>query len=139
MTRTGRFLRASKLDELPQILNVLQGTMSFVGPRPCLPSQDLVLDARRRAGVTGLRPGISGWAQLSGIDMSMPELLASVEREYLHDSTLTDDVRVVLATLPGPIQLDRTFDHLDNNDTHDLRSHDLRTFDLIESSDSKSL
>ena len=112
ITRVGRFLRATKVDELPQLANVLLGEMSLVGPRPCLPSQHDVLEARRAAGVTGLLPGVSGWAQLAAIDMSTPEWLAAVDAEYMRESTFADDIRILLATAPGPVQVARDFEHL---------------------------
>lgn len=83
ITSSGRFLRASKLDELPQLVNVLFGHMSFVGPRPCLLSQHEVIDARDRKGVYRVRPGITGLSQLSGVDMSTPELLAETDSRML--------------------------------------------------------
>src|SRR5690606_33878575 len=70
ITGVGRFLRRSKLDELPQLWNVLKGEISIVGPRPCLPSQEALVAERRRLGVLALRPGITGLAQVRGIDMS---------------------------------------------------------------------
>lgn len=112
VTRIGRFLRATKVDELPQLVNVLRGEMSLVGPRPCLPSQQEVIEARRAAGVMQLLPGVSGWAQLAGIDMSTPEWLAAVDRQYMVESTIVDDVRVVFATMPGPLTITQNFDQL---------------------------
>jgi lipopolysaccharide/colanic/teichoic acid biosynthesis glycosyltransferase len=68
VTRSGRFLRRTSLDELPQLMNVLKGEMSLVGPRPALPSQDYVNQTRRECGVEALLPGITGWAQVCGRD-----------------------------------------------------------------------
>lgn len=102
VTPVGRILRRAKLDELPQLWNVARGEMSFVGPRPCLPSQTALIEARRGRGVDALRPGITGLAQVRGIDMSDPERLALVDAEYLTRRSLGLDLRILLATLvPG--------------------------------------
>ena len=75
--RIGSILRKTRLDEFPQLLNVVRGDMSMVGPRPCLPSQIKVIEARRERGLTSITPGITGLAQLAGADMSDPFGLAS--------------------------------------------------------------
>ena len=75
ITPIGRRLRSLKLDELPQLFNVLRGDMSLVGPRPCLPNQAEVIAARRARDVFDIRPGITGIAQLASIDMSTPDSL----------------------------------------------------------------
>ena len=83
VTPLGRILRSTKLDELPQLINVLKGEMSLVGPRPCLPNQFELIEAREQRGIFYFRPGITGLAQIRGIDMSNPAYLASVESEML--------------------------------------------------------
>jgi O-antigen biosynthesis protein WbqP len=83
ITLLGGFLRRTKLDELPQLWNVLIGDMSLVGPRPGLPAQRDLLQAREAEGVFAARPGITGLAQLRGIDMSTPDLLARTDAEML--------------------------------------------------------
>lgn len=98
---TGRLLRRLKIDELPQIWNVLNGTMSFVGPRPGLPNQLDLIEARRRHGVFSLVPGITGIAQVRGIDMSTPELLAEVDGGYRGRWSLARDFRILWATATG--------------------------------------
>lgn len=107
ITPLGRRLRAWKLDELPQLWNVLRGEMSFVGPRPCLPAQVTLIEARRRRGVHRLRPGITGLAQVQGIDMSDPERLAEVDARYLQQQGFVTDLRLILATLTGAGRGDR--------------------------------
>jgi lipopolysaccharide/colanic/teichoic acid biosynthesis glycosyltransferase len=72
VTKIGRFLRATKLDEIPQLWNVVRGEMAFVGPRPCLPSQTELVQEREIRGVYGIIPGITGLGQVRGIDMSEP-------------------------------------------------------------------
>jgi O-antigen biosynthesis protein WbqP len=107
VTPLGHFLRRTKLDELPQFWNVLLGDMSFVGPRPGLPSQTALTEARARAGVFKARPGITGLAQLQGIDMSTPEMLAEVDARMLAGLTLTGYLGFIMATALGGGRGDR--------------------------------
>lgn len=101
VTRIGRFIRLTRLDELPQLWNVLLGEMSLVGPRPCLPSQTALIEARNKRGVLEIPPGVTGLAQVNGIDMSAPEVLASMDAEYLRIRSFTVDLRLILATILG--------------------------------------
>ena len=101
ITPIGRMLRASKLDELPQLWNVLKGEMSFVGPRPCLPSQTLLIEERRKRGVLACRPGITGLAQINDIDMSDPIKLADKDEEYTKTQSLGGDMVILLRTVLG--------------------------------------
>ena len=101
VTRLGRFLRRTKLDELPQIWNILRNEISLIGPRPCLPSQTDLIEARRRRGVLRIKPGISGLAQINGIDMSKPEILASWDARYMALRSVLLDVKIMLATARG--------------------------------------
>lgn len=107
VTRVGRFFRRTKVDELPQVWNVLKGDMSFVGPRPCLPSQVELIYERRVLGVAALKPGITGPAQLRGIDMSTPRALAEADAEYLRLQSTAFDLRCVISTLLGSGSGDR--------------------------------
>jgi O-antigen biosynthesis protein WbqP len=101
ITPTGRRLRSAKLDELPQLFNVLRGDMSLVGPRPCLPSQIDVIAARRLRNVFSIRPGITGTAQLASIDMSTPERLAQADSRYIENRTFIGDLRILVSTALG--------------------------------------
>lgn len=101
ITRVGAFLRRTKLDELPQLWNVLAGDMSFVGPRPSLPSQIRLNDRRRELGVDQLLPGITGVGQVAGLDMSQPELLAECDAFYLDPWSLKRDLRLLWQTALG--------------------------------------
>jgi lipopolysaccharide/colanic/teichoic acid biosynthesis glycosyltransferase len=83
VTGLGAYLRHSKLDELPQLWNVVIGDMSLVGPRPCLPSQKILIQERFKRGVFNVRPGITGLAQINGIDMSRPKELAEKDLEMI--------------------------------------------------------
>lgn len=99
ITRFGSWLRRTKLDELPQLWNVLMGEMSLVGPRPCLFSQHELIEARQNLGVFDARPGITGWAQLSGIDMSAPERLAQVDAAMLSELNVQTYCTTLLYTV----------------------------------------
>lgn len=101
VTRVGGFLRRTKLDELPQVLNILRGEIALIGPRPCLPVQEALIAARARNGVFALMPGISGLAQVEGIDMSDPERLAARDADYAAMQSILLDLRLVLATATG--------------------------------------
>ncbi len=107
VTPIGHFLRRSKLDEFPQLWNVLKGEMSLVGPRPCLFSQEELMRERERLGVFAVRPGITGLAQIRGIDMSTPELLAQTDAEMIASFSLRHYFRYILLTLLGKGSGDR--------------------------------
>ena len=110
ITPFGRFLRRSKLDELPQLWNVLKGDMSLVGPRPCLFNQEELINEREARGVFAVRPGITGLAQLKGIDMSQPLLLAKTDADMMSLLTVKDYLRFVLLTTMGKGAGDRIRD-----------------------------
>ncbi len=101
VTPFGHFLRRTKLDELPQLWNVLRGEMSLVGPRPCLFNQQELIAHRTALGVFSARPGITGLAQIQGIDMSTPELLAKTDAEMLVSFTSLDYFRYIFLTVLG--------------------------------------
>ena len=101
ITRFGAFLRKTKLDELPQLWNVLKGDMSLVGPRPCLPGQRELIIERDRRGVFGVRPGITGLAQISNIDMATPVLLAETDHLMLVRLGPRVYLRYIILTITG--------------------------------------
>jgi lipopolysaccharide/colanic/teichoic acid biosynthesis glycosyltransferase len=101
ITRFGHFLRKTKLDELPQLWNVLKGEMSLVGPRPGLFNQEELTAERARRGVYDVRPGITGLAQVSEIDMSTPALLAETDRKMIQSLTLSDYFKYIFMTVAG--------------------------------------
>lgn len=101
ITRLGAFLRRTKLDELPQLWNVLKGDMSLVGPRPCLFNQTELIAERHSRGVFGARPGITGLAQVSNIDMSTPKLLAETDAQMLQSLTLALYFKYIFMTVGG--------------------------------------
>lgn len=107
ITQFGRFLRKTKLDELPQLWNVVKGEMSLVGPRPCLPNQTKLIDSRQVLGVFEARPGITGLAQVKAIDMSTPKLLAETDAQMLQTLSFKTYWRYILLTLAGKGRGDR--------------------------------
>jgi O-antigen biosynthesis protein WbqP len=107
VTPLGRFLRRTKLDELPQLWNVLKGEMSLVGPRPCLFNQQELIDAREQLGVFAARPGITGLAQVNEIDMSTPELLAQTDARMLSSLGIRNYFAYILMTVTGKGSGDR--------------------------------
>lgn len=107
ITPFGGFLRKTKLDELPQLWNVLKGEMSLVGPRPGLFNQEELTLAREAKNVYSVRPGITGLAQVNEIDMSTPELLAKTDREMIDTLTLSSYFKYILMTVTGSGSGDR--------------------------------
>jgi O-antigen biosynthesis protein WbqP len=101
ITRLGVFLRRTKLDELPQLWNVLKGEMSFVGPRPCLFNQTELIAERHSRGVFEARPGITGLAQVNSIDMSTPKLLAETDARMLQSLDLSSYFKYIFMTVGG--------------------------------------
>lgn len=101
ITPFGHFLRRTKLDELPQLWNVLKGEMSLVGPRPGLFNQEELTAERARRGVYDARPGITGLAQVNEIDMSTPRLLAETDQQMIQSLTVSDYFRYILMTVVG--------------------------------------
>lgn len=105
ITKFGSFLRRSKLDEMPQLWNVLKGEMSLVGPRPCLYSQRDLIAEREARSVFTARPGITGLAQIKGVDMATPKLLAEIDATMLEDFGLgiyfTYIIRTVVCVGPS--------------------------------------
>lgn len=107
VTKFGSFLRKSKLDELPQLVNVLMGEMSLVGPRPNLFNQTDLIAEREKRGVYNFLPGITGLGQISEIDMSTPVELAEKDAEMLKNLTVSDYLKYIFATVGGKGQGDR--------------------------------
>lgn len=101
ITKVGRFLRKAKLDELPQLWNVLKGEMSLVGPRPGLVTQKDLIAAREKLGIYESRPGITGLAQISGIDMSTPELLAKTDAMMIASMSVSNYFKIIFQTVIG--------------------------------------
>lgn len=98
VTRVGKVIRRLNLDELPQFLNVVKGEMSFIGPRPALPSQKDLLELRRQGGADQVKPGLTGLAQVNSYDGMSVEAKASYDNEYANDLSFARDLRIFLLT-----------------------------------------
>jgi O-antigen biosynthesis protein WbqP len=107
ITKWGSFLRKSKLDELPQLFNVLKGDMSFVGPRPNLFNQTELIDERSKRGVYAIRPGITGLSQINKIDMSTPKLLADTDAQMIQSFSIVKYFYYIIVTVLGKGSGDR--------------------------------
>jgi lipopolysaccharide/colanic/teichoic acid biosynthesis glycosyltransferase len=107
ITPFGHFLRRTKLDELPQLWNVLKGEMSLVGPRPCLFNQEELIQEREQRGVLAARPGVTGLAQVNDIDMSTPKLLAETDAKMLANLTVSAYFKYIFMTVSGKGSGDR--------------------------------
>lgn len=101
ITPLGSVLRRTKLDELPQLWNVLKGEMSLVGPRPCLFNQTELIKERASLMVFNVRPGITGLAQVNNIDMSTPKLLAEADARMLQELTVAAYFKYIFMTVGG--------------------------------------
>lgn len=98
VTPIGKVLRRTSLDELPQLISVLSGDMSFVGPRPALYNQDDLVALRSRYGVEKLRPGITGWAQVNGRDEIPNPVKVEFDRYYLENQSFRLDLKIIFIT-----------------------------------------
>ncbi|MGM3175533.1 sugar transferase [Dickeya lacustris] len=107
ITPLGSFLRKTKLDELPQLINVLKGEMSLVGPRPCLFNQQELIEERQKRGVFEVLPGITGLAQVNAVDMSTPQKLAEYDRQMIETMTLAHYFTYLVQTVVGKGSGDR--------------------------------
>ena len=101
ITRLGGLLRKTKMDELPQLFNVIRGEMSLVGPRPCLPSQFELINIRSKYNLYNYLPGITGLAQIKGIDMSDPILISKTDCEMMSNMNLNKYFYYLLLTFFG--------------------------------------
>lgn len=107
VTPIGNFIRKTKIDELPQVWNILKGELSLVGPRPCLPVQTELVSERTKRGVLTVLPGITGLAQIKDIDMSDPVRLAKKDAEYIARRGLLLELKIIVATFTGKGRGDR--------------------------------
>jgi lipopolysaccharide/colanic/teichoic acid biosynthesis glycosyltransferase len=98
-TLFGSILRRTKIDEIPQLLNVFLGNMSLVGPRPCLFNQKKLINERKKRGVFKVRPGITGLAQISGINMKTPTLLAKTDQKMIKNMSLYNYFYYIFKTI----------------------------------------
>ena len=98
VTRIGRILRKSSLDELPQLISIVKGDMSLVGPRPALFNQDDLIELRTRKGIHRLTPGLTGWAQINGRDELPIPVKVEFDNYYLLHQSLSLDMKIILRT-----------------------------------------
>ncbi|WP_412486430.1 sugar transferase [Shewanella chilikensis] len=101
ITKLGAFLRKTKIDELPQLINVVKGEMSLVGPRPNLFNQEELIKERDAQGVYDVLPGITGLAQVQNIDMSTPKLLADTDKKMIDTLNVKNYFKYILMTVTG--------------------------------------
>lgn len=101
VTKLGNFLRKTKIDELPQLINVVKGEMSLVGPRPNLFNQDELIKQRDGLGVYDVLPGVTGLAQVQNIDMSTPQLLAKTDKQMIDTLTIKHYFKYIIMTATG--------------------------------------
>jgi len=106
ITPVGRFLRASSLDELPQLINILKGEMSIVGPRPALWNQYDLIEARDAVGANDVLPGLTGWAQINGRDELPIDVKANLDGEYVRRMSLAFDLRCIFGTVFSVLRRD---------------------------------
>ena len=99
ITKSGRVLRKTSVDELLQLVNVLNGTLSIVGPRPLIPEEKEIHTLRERYGVYKVRPGVTGWAQINGRDALDDETKALYDKEYVEKQSLLFDIKILLKTV----------------------------------------
>lgn len=99
ITRFGKILRATSIDELPQLLNILNGSMSLIGPRPLIPEETRIRELREKYNVYSVRPGITGWAQVNGRDNVSTEKKALLDKEYVEKQSLMFDIKIFFMTI----------------------------------------
>lgn len=98
LLKIGKFIRKTSLDELPNLINIIKGEMVFVGPRPALYNQDDLMDFRVATGVSKLKPGITGWAQINGRDEISIAQKVQLEQEYLYKKSFLFDIEIIIKT-----------------------------------------
>ncbi|MCI5972500.1 MAG: sugar transferase [Anaerococcus sp.] len=100
ITKVGRFIRKTSIDELPQLINIIRGDMSIVGPRPVILKEEELINLRRQFGALSVRPGITGLSQISGRDNLPPKKKAETDGEYAANVTFLNDLKIILKTIP---------------------------------------
>ena len=106
ISKVGKFIRKTSLDELPQLWSVIKGDMSLVGPRPLLPIEKPILEARTKAGVHQLLPGISGWAQINGRTNITAHDKVALDIEYLHNQSVLLDIKIIFLAILKVVRQD---------------------------------
>jgi O-antigen biosynthesis protein WbqP len=98
LLKIGKFIRNTSLDELPNLINIIKGDMVFVGPRPALYNQDDLMEFRVATGVSKLKPGITGWAQVNGRDKLSIADKVKLEQEYMYKKSILFDIEIIIKT-----------------------------------------
>ena len=98
LLKIGKFIRKTSLDELPNLINIIKGEMVFVGPRPALYNQDDLMTYRLATGVSKLKPGLTGWAQINGRDEISDAQKVQLEQEYLYKKSFLFDIEILIKT-----------------------------------------
>ncbi len=106
ITKVGRFIRKTSIDELPQLWNIFKGDMSIIGPRPALWNQDDLIAERDRYGANDVRPGLTGWAQINGRDELPIEVKAKLDGEYVEKMSFGFDVKCFFGTIASVLKSD---------------------------------
>lgn len=107
LTGIGRILRKLSLDELPQLLNILKGEMSFVGPRPVLHNHSDLIDLRTDKGIHKLSPGLTGWAQVNGRDRLMPSAVVDHDEFYMNNKSISLDLKIISKTFVEVVKISK--------------------------------
>jgi len=106
ITRAGKFLRKTSLDELPQIINILKGEMAIIGPRPALWNQDDLIAERDRYHANDIKPGLTGWAQINGRDELEIEVKAKLDGDYVKQMSFLFDMKCFFGTITSVLKSD---------------------------------
>lgn len=106
ITKTGKFLRKTSLDELPQMINILKGEMAIIGPRPALWNQDDLIAERDKYGANDIRPGLTGWAQINGRDELEIDVKAKLDGYYVEQESFAMDMKCFFGTIVSVFQSD---------------------------------
>ena len=99
LLKIGKFIRKTSLDELPNLINIIKGEMVFVGPRPALYNQYDLMDFRVATGVSKLKPGITGWAQINGRDEISIANKVKLDQEYMYKKSILFDIEIIIKTI----------------------------------------
>lgn len=104
ITSSGKFLRKTSLDELPQLINIVKGEMAIIGPRPALWNQYDLIEERDKYGANDVRPGLSGWAQINGRDELEIPVKAKLDGDYVENMSLTFDLKCIIGTISSVLR-----------------------------------
>lgn len=126
ITRVGKFLRKTSLDELPQIINILKGEMSIVGPRPALWNQFDLIQERDKYGANDVPVGLTGWAQINGRDELEIDIKAKLDGDYVENIGLSMDIKCLLGTIISVLKSDGVVEGGTGTKKDDKSSKDLR-------------